>query len=922
MFRASSESVKMSKRLRLKQCFLWWLSRDQPSAVLSKWSQEACEKLSVFDSRVVSNATSSNNETISVVSGLTLGGSQKFSVVDSRIGSMSISSTPKNYLESSRPLKSVISIGSLNTQANYCPSLSLSKLCVCLQDVCVCSPLRVLLQKLLIKLARAGVCHDHTCVCFLSPCSCLTPLCICWSTGETGFPRVEASHSELTINSNPEATTVPATPAKKVDAHSSRRFVEQLEPLSSSESSIFDLNSLKTSEDEEHSPTMIASNSPSKLERLKNSFLKGREKTCKLKVQMKFKLRDIHEANLSLWRELTKPHYKIDSHKPGDSMPLCCRPFDIEPAPFYWSKSEKSRYYYEQYLKHDTSMPPDRVPLTAIREMVLRLKAEILKNEMRTEQLLKMKGKSDNFNKFHTRTLLSYGNSDIYKRQKVPQVEFLSVSPLSLNRKSSDEKFGRSLETIAKNLRANAAIEAANAAMLSSLRFDRSHCAAYGAKGNGGLQIPKHRRRVQPAVPPIRSYQDAIDAIDICAMEMGLHLPSGLLHKKVTQKHKCAFHSSMVPIHGNNLICPVHPEESAHFQNRRSKRALASVLASPLRMTSGYKTPSESDGRIPVADISFLNGGGKFRLNDHNDCPATVENKLHCSTTEMAVPKVNAAEVCVDTHRRAPYPILAEGEPYFTPPVLVGRSGVCKSSESKDTQNHPPYPISNDVVEDAVAGLCVATIGKSEETGYCSIKKTIRGSLLDAVSHLDKQILLPNSPTGVDVVEELRVDDVVNVKESDEVEDVKNTAGTVEIEKDQEVMQVDVVDVVDVVEGCHVEDTLRTENTENDQITSVVVQETVQADVVEEARQTEVCEETLQAGVVDVDDGAQDPKLKVKVVPHGTERQDWKKDLKKVDAPKRSSRSHKQTNNKFEGSVPHLASCFERIIGASRNEQE
>lgn len=411
----------------------------------------------------------------------------------------------------------------------------ISKICICFQDVCVCTPSEPEQPPQPVKL-KPRVCKDHTCVCFNQICKCATPLCVCCTIDEKSAQKIHHKPNSyrpfvslVTTNDTTDAkvTSVGATDAKNVE-HLSSLFVP-LDAASPKDSDSFEkpLKKLKgpSSKPDEASRIQFFK----AMRDFKMAIKKGLEKSYKYKLKIQFKFQSLRRTKTSSLSWFKRRRDNQETPSPEACMPLCCRRYDITPAPNYFNELKKRNYYHERYLSHQK--PSDRSGTSHLRAVIMRAKLKISASQVRKTHAKTSMPKISSNPKSQPRKNLPIvvGEYYAFKSSAVRPVRL--ISPLLTREETVDEKLARLLAEFARH-RSFAATKA--------YKFElRIRNRGKGKPSTSQVENPAVRL---PLVPPSvnvpqketkpskkddskkQSCQDAITLIEDYAREMGMFL--------------------------------------------------------------------------------------------------------------------------------------------------------------------------------------------------------------------------------------------------------------------------------------------------------------------------------------------------------------------------------------------------------------
>lgn len=347
----------------------------------------------------------------------------------------------------------------------------ISKICICLQDVCVCTPLEPEQPPQPVKL-EPRVCKDHTCVCFNQICKCATPLCVCCTIDENAQKVHVKPYSYrpfVSLRTLDEETGAKGTLAQETDAKNAEPLSSLFVPFKDRALDTASLKDSKTYKEpsnlnkkpKELSPKPHEASSiqfSKAIRDFKDAIKRGLEKSYKYKLKIQFKIHSLRRTKTSSlsWFKRRRD-YLQGSPSPEASMPLCYRRYDIAPAPVNLSELEKRNYYHEQYLSHQKAS--DYNGASYLKAVIMRAKMKSSASQIRK---IHAKSSTPNFSsnrKSLPRKNLPFVVGHYYAFKSSPVRPARLISPLVTCEETVDEKLARLLAEFARH-RSFAAIKA------------------------------------------------------------------------------------------------------------------------------------------------------------------------------------------------------------------------------------------------------------------------------------------------------------------------------------------------------------------------------------------------------------------------------------------------------------------------------
>ena len=427
----------------------------------------------------------------------------------------------------------------------------ISKICICLQDVCVCTPLEPEQPPQPVKLEPL-VCKDHTCVCFNQICKCATPLCVCCTIDENAQKVHDKPYSYrpfVSLGTLNEETDAKGIIAEETDA-------KNVEPLSSLfvpfEDRALDTASLKDSktyEDPsslnkkfEYKPHEASSIHFSKaFKDFKDAIKRGLEKSYKYKLKVQFKIHSLRRTKTSSlsWFKRRRDHLQ-GSPSSEASMPLCCRRYDIAPAPVNLSELEKRNYYHEQYLSRQKAS--DYNGASYLKVVIMRAKMKSSASQIRKIHAKSSTPKFSSHGKSLHRKNLPFVVGHYYTFKNSPVRPASLISPLVPREETVDEKLARLLAEFARH-RSFAAIKAYKFEL--RIRNRRKDKPSTTQEEHPAVRLPLISSSIQHKTKPSKkgesknqNCQDAINMIEEYAQEMGMLLTTPELKVRMNADSK------------------------------------------------------------------------------------------------------------------------------------------------------------------------------------------------------------------------------------------------------------------------------------------------------------------------------------------------------------------------------------------------
>ncbi|RLV87752.1 hypothetical protein JA9_002614 [Meyerozyma sp. JA9] len=418
----------------------------------------------------------------------------------------------------------------------------ISKICICFQDVCVCTSLEPEPRPQLVKL-EPRVCKDHTCVCFKQICKCATPLCVCCTIDENSVQGTHVKRHSYrplvsldTVDEEKDPRGVVAD-ANNVETLSSIivPLEDRVDPAPEDKNDKEPPGLHKEPEGSSSKPSEV---SPTHFSSLRDAIKKGLEKSYKYKLKIQFKIHSLRRTKTSSLSWFKRRRDNLQAIPIPEANMALRRHYDIVPGLLDELDKRKS---HEQYLSRQKALDYKRVSYVKAVIMRAKMKYPSFQHRKTLAKTAKLKVASNEKSSPRKRSPIIVGDYDAFQSSTSHSV---GLSPIE---KSDNEKLARLLVRFSGKDRSFATTETCSFKLsvsnqgqekLSSTQVEQpaTHLPSIPSSVTVPHKEPTPSKRRDSKK---QNGQDAITLIDDYAQEMGLHLttPESKVRVDVAGEH-------------------------------------------------------------------------------------------------------------------------------------------------------------------------------------------------------------------------------------------------------------------------------------------------------------------------------------------------------------------------------------------------